>query len=540
MHLRFPRLELTISKLILLTAAFFTLFLNTAFFRNTYAVYESVPGGLWFMASLSLFLFAVTVLLLSVLCFRFVTKVVLVTVICGAALTSYFMNRYNIVVDTTMLTNMQQTDAREVSDLLNAGLIVQFILFGLLPSLLIVKSRIICRGFGREILQRMKLAAGAVLLLCISIAPFTAFYTDFVREHKILRYYTNPATFLYSSGKFVEMALEQVHPHAKALLGTDAHLPAEDNDRELIILVVGEAVRADHLGLNGYPRQTTPLLSSNKAVISFEEVTSCGTATAYSVPCMFSLQGRTEFELDEAGLQENLLDVLTHAGVHVLWRDNNSDSKGVANGVQFEDFRNSDTNTVCDIECRDVGMLNGLDDYIQTQANGDIVIVLHQMGNHGPAYYKRFPKDFAAFTPYCQSNQLEECSDAEIVNAYDNALLYTDYFLDQVIKFLGSHDEQFETAMYYMSDHGESLGENGIYLHGLPFLLAPDNQKHVASLLWFGKNYAVDEQAVSARRQLALSHDNYSHTVLGLMEIQTSVYEPNKDLIVHHEQVALD
>ncbi|MCB1670820.1 MAG: phosphoethanolamine--lipid A transferase [Gammaproteobacteria bacterium] len=533
-----PWLTLSISRLILLVAGFFTVFYNLAFFRNSYLEFADQPGGLLFMGSLAIFLFAATVLVLSLLCVRFLTKPVLILVIFTAAGASYFMNRYNIVIDTTMLTNVAETDTREVRDLVNPGLLLSLLLLGVLPALLILKTRIVCHSFGREIWNRVRLAGAAMVLVIVSLLPFSAFYASFFREHKILRYYANPVTALYSAGKFMDTAFEDGNREITSL-GLDAHIPVEDRDRELIFLVVGEAVRADHLGLNGYARQTTPKLI-DRDVVSFDQVYSCGTATAYSVPCMFSLQERTEFDLDEANLQENLLDVLGHAGVSVLWRDNNSSSKGVAHATTFEDFRHPGNNPVCDEECRDIGMLEGLDEYIGQQENGDIVIVLHQMGNHGPAYFKRFPPEFATFQPYCQSNRLESCSQQEIVNAYDNAVLYTDYFLDQVIGFLERYNGEFATAMYYMSDHGESLGEGGVYLHGLPYLLAPDSQKHVASLLWLGDSYPVDRQALDTLRHRQLSHDNFFHTVLGLMEIQTSLYDSDKDILANTDFLVLN
>lgn len=312
-------------------------------------------------------------------------------------------------------------------------------------------------------------------------------------------------------------------------VGTDAHTPATDTDRDLIILVVGEAVRADHFSLNGYSRQTNPLLQQED-VISFSNMYACGTATATSVPCMFSIYPREQFNEGQAASTENLLDVLRHAGVHVLWRDNNSDSKGVALRVPYEDFRQPDRNSVCEVECRDEGMLAGLQEYIDAQTTGDIVIVLHQMGNHGPAYFKRYPPEFERFTPVCATNQLSDCSTEEIVNAYDNALLSTDAFLVKVIDLLKKNDQRFETAMVYLADHGESLGEYGVYLHGLPYAMAPDSQKHVAALLWFGDNFRIDRQAVLAKAAEHLSHDNLFHTMLGLLEIETVVYNPDLDI----------
>jgi lipid A ethanolaminephosphotransferase len=358
---------------------------------------------------------------------------------------------------------------------------------------------------------------------------FSPFYTSFFREHKPLRSFTNPTFLLYSIGKYINKNFS-VAPRQVKPLGTDAKIPATDLDRELIILVVGEAARADHFSLNGYQRPTNPRLQRND-VISFRQMYSSGTSTAFSVPCMFSNIPREQFSERKGAANENLLDVLVHAGVNVLWRENNSDSKGVAVRVPNADYKTPKNNQVCDIECRDEGMLVGLQDYIDTHPKGDIVIVLHQMGNHGPAYYKRYPKTFATFTPTCDTNQLEECTNEEIGNTYDNAILYTDYFLDQVIALLKKNTSHFETAMFYMSDHGESLGEYGIYLHGLPYAMAPENQKHVASVLWFGDSFHIDQQAVRRKADTPLSHANFFHTVLGLMEIQTSVYKNKLDIL---------
>jgi lipid A ethanolaminephosphotransferase len=247
---------------------------------------------------------------------------------------------------------------------------------------------------------------------------------------------------------------------------------------------------------------------------------------------MFSMRSKDEYDDEKGKSEENLLDILSHAGVHVLWRDNNSDSKGVALRVQYEDYKSAEVNPDCDIECRDDGMLEGLQEYIDAQQEGDILIVLHQMGNHGPAYYKRYPESFEQFTPACRTNDLDKCSEAEISNAYDNAILYTDYFLSKVIDLLKNNMNSFETAMFYMSDHGESLGESGIYLHGLPYFMAPDAQTHVASILWFGDNYdEIDIPSVRQKANMDFSHDNLFHTVLGLMEVKTSVYRKDMDIV---------
>ena len=248
---------------------------------------------------------------------------------------------------------------------------------------------------------------------------------------------------------------------------------------------------------------------------------------------MFSLLGRDNYSDKKAKSTENVLDVLKHGGVKILWRDNNSSSKGVADRVDYQSFRSSKANPICDEECRDEGMLSGLQDYIDGQEQGDLLIVLHQMGNHGPAYYKRYPQTFEKFTPVCKTNQIERCTPAEIGNAYDNAILYTDDFLTKTIDFLKQNDDNFQTALVYMSDHGESLGENGIYLHGLPYFMAPDAQKHVGALMWFGRQskQIIDTAKLKQVANNHFSHDNLFHTLLGLMQIETSVYHSEADIL---------
>ena len=322
-------------------------------------------------------------------------------------------------------------------------------------------------------------------------------------------------------------------------IGLDAHVVELDGDgnddhTELIILVIGEAARADHFYFNGYPRDTNPLLGQED-IINFSNMYSCGTSTAFSVPCMFSVFPRKEFSNKKGRTSENILDVLTHTkAIDILWRDNNSDSKGVALRVPYEDYSRPKRNTLCsDGECRDEGMLVGLEQYINQHKGRDILIVLHQMGNHGPAYYKRYPKEFEKFKPVCATNQLEECSRDEIINAYDNALLYTDYFLSKVIHLLKKFDTTHETAMMYFSDHGESLGENGLYLHGIPYMIAPDSQIHIGALMWFGYEISKDIDLVKVRqnKDKKYSQDNLFHTLLGIFEVTSDVYKKEMDIV---------
>ena len=448
-------------------------------------------------------------------------------------MTNYFMNTYNVIIDDSMIRNTLQTNLAESMDLLTFKQLLYLVFLGLIPAYFVYRVPLSKRSVKIEIWAKLKTLFVMLLLIGVSLFAFSKYYTSFFREHKPLRYTVNPIYWIYSSGEYIYKTYNR-GPVVVKTIGTDAKVVEDGKPPKLVIMVVGEAARADHFSLNGYARKTNPLLAK-KTLVNFSQMYSCGTSTAESVPCMFSVYPRSAFSYKKGINTENVLDVLKHTRqVALLWRDNNSDSKGVAERIPYEDYRTPKHNTVCvEGECRDIGMLAGLETFIQKNKEKDILIILHQMGNHGPAYYKRYTKAYEKFTPVCATNQLEECQREEIVNAYDNALLYTDNFLTQTIEFLKRYDDNRTTAMLYMADHGESLGENGIYLHGLPYFMAPDAQKHIGALFWFGKIFREDERVkkLRSKQQKHFSHDNLFHTLLGLFNVKTKVYDPKLDML---------
>jgi lipid A ethanolaminephosphotransferase len=523
--------------LILATAVFVAVFCNIAFFRNAVQVYGVSLPSILFMASLFVYITSIFIFVLSAVCHRTLTKPVLTLFLLLASVVAYFSTNYGTIFDGSMIANVFETDTGEAGDLLTPQLAIYVILLGILPSLAIWRATIAQQDWKTETKARLKLVAITAAALAVTFLPFSANYASMLREHREIASKINPTFALYSTFKLAMRSLPQSHTQHIAI-GTDAEIPSTDVHRELVVMVVGETARADHWSMNGYPRETTPLLKQ-EGVTNFPDFWSCDTSTAKSVPCMFSNLGRAGFNVRKAQNSDNALDVLARAGVSVLWRDNNSSSKGVADRVPYEDFKSSKKNPVCtDIECRDEGMLDGLQKYIDAQT-GDILIVLHQMGNHGPAYYKRYPAAFERFTPVCQTNDLGSCTHDEIINAYDNAILYTDYFLSRVISLLKSNDDKFETAMVYVSDHGESLGEYGLYLHATPYMLAPDAQRHVPAVIWLGNNMKKNDvrvETLEQRSKRRWSHDNIFATLLGLFEINSTVYDAHMDLLEHRPE----
>ncbi|RYE76086.1 MAG: phosphoethanolamine transferase, partial [Oxalobacteraceae bacterium] len=305
------------------------------------------------------------------------------------------------------------------------------------------------------------------------------------------------------------------------------------NQPSTLVLVIGESTNRQRMSLYGYPRKTTPELAASD-VINFPHVTACGTNTEVSLPCMFSPYGRRHYDEKQIRRHESVLHVMEHAGIKTLWRDNQSGCKGVCDGLEVQRPEEQPEPRLCKgNHCLDEILLSGLESALQRNPR-DLVIVLHQLGNHGPAYSQRYPDAFRRFMPTCDEPDLGKCSREQIVNSYDNALLYTDHFLAQALQRLqvqGTH----EAALIYVSDHGESLGENGVYLHGLPYAIAPREQTEVPMLLWLSPGFAgasgIDAACLRARAAQPASHDYLFHTMLGLMQVQTAAYDGAFDLL---------
>ena len=467
-------------------------------------------------------------------------KPVLGVMLLAGAAGVYFMWSYGIVIDTTMLVNVLQTDPREAGDLLNWRMAAALLLLAAPPLVWLLRRPVRRLGWWRQLWHGVLLILAAVL---VGVGSLLLVFQDFaatMRNHTQLRYLINPLNSLYAVADLTTRPL-RMDTRTLAPLGRDAQLGtsyATQAQPPLLVLVVGETARAANFTLNGYERPTTPLLSARQDLANAPDAWACGTSTAASLPCMFSHLGRAEFGKRKTDA-EGLLDVLQHAGLGVVWIDNQSGCKGVCDRVtEIGTARLADAQLCPGGDCQDTIMLRDLDAHIaalppERRARG-VVVVLHQMGSHGPAYAKRSLPAHKRFTPECQTNALQQCSREQVVNAYDNSIVATDFFLNATIEWLQARAHQAQTALLYVSDHGESLGENNLYLHGLPYAIAPDVQKHVPWIAWLSPALQARSGVTTAclQRQWArqrLSHDNYFHSVLGLLDVHTSVYQDSLD-----------
>ena len=499
------------------------------------------PGHLPLLAGSFTIVVLLFYALLTLVSFRFVAKPAIIALLLGASAAAWFINEYGIVIDRAIIQSIFETDPHEAAELLNWRLVLFVALTGGLPSLLVARADIGFPAGLRGLARRAGVVAGALALAALLLVLLFKSLAPAVREHRELRYLLTPTNAIQALSGYLRNRWSTPTPLAPlgrdAVKGRSWANAASRGRRTVTVIVVGETARAANFSLNGYARQTNPHLAHQEGLINFARVQSCGTATAVSVPCVFSAMGRERYDDVKARHQEGLLDVLSHAGLRVLWRDNNSGCKGVCDRVAFLDMATpggANKHCVGD-ECYDEGLLDGLPELIR-QSKQDLVIVLHQKGSHGPAYARRYPAGFGRFGPVCDSGEFDSCTRASIAAAYDNTILYTDYFLSRTIDTLreAARDSGVDTSMLYFSDHGESLGENNMYLHGAPWLFAPSEQTHVPMMLWmsdgFSRRFGIDRACLAARRDQPLSHDNVFHSVLGMLDIDTAVLNPRLDL----------
>lgn len=505
----------------------------------------SAPGatahGWLFLVAFGLLVAAGNAAVLMLFAWRWTLKPVGTLLILFAAFGAYFMLSYGIAIDSGMLVNVLQTDVRESADLLSWRMLATVLALAV-PPLWWLWRRPLRRASGlRQLASNAALLLACVGLVVASILLVFQEFSSTMRNQPQLRYLINPLNTVYALGNIAARPL-RMDTRSLLPLGRDASLGASyagQSRAPLLVLVVGETGRSGNFGLNGYARDTTPQLSARSDLASARNAWACGTSTATALPCMFSHLGRAGYEARKSN-SENLLDVLQHAGLAVLWLDNQSGCKGICARVSSASTTALKDPQLCAAgECLDPILLVGLDERLAAlpaaQRARGTVLVLHQMGSHGPAYARRSAPAHKKFTPECQSNALQQCTQAEVVNAYDNSIVETDAFLGATLQWLERQQSRADTALIYVADHGESLGENNLYLHGLPYGIAPDVQKRVPWITWLspGMQARSGVRTDCLQRDLAerrITHDEYFHSVLGLMDVQTSAYQGERDL----------
>jgi lipid A ethanolaminephosphotransferase len=503
---------------------------NTTFWGHLFRIFEGrtvtalvFAGAVW----------ALMLLVVSVLALRRMQKPVLVALLMIAATTSYYVDVLGVVVDRDMIQNAMTTTFAESKHLITAHFVGHIFLYGVLPSALVVWVRL-----RRSPVLRAAFGAGVVTALSVALLVGLLFtnlkaYSTVLRADKELMAAVQPLAPLGGALRYAKMMFKstQIVLQPTGMDATRGQLLAGAEKPVLMVIVAGETARAANWSLGDYGRETNPELS-RRDIIYYPNATSCGTATATSLPCMFSPLTRADYSYEGGIGTENLVDVLSHAGFQVEWWDNNTGHKDIANRIPSRTMTAEDGPEFCFPECIDGVFLKSLQEKADTITE-NTVIVLHQIGSHGPSYWLRYPADREIFAPACKTPELTDCTSEEIVNAYDNTIAYTDTFLSQVIDLLDAAD-RVTPAMYFVSDHGESLGEGGLYLHGTPYFMAPEFQTHVPMVIWMSERFrdtlALDSGCMAKASTDPVSHDNMFSTVLGMLDVTTTVKDATLDL----------
>ena len=526
----FLRKKIKFYYFILLASLFITFAYNLKFLKILYGkIGFSSFSSIYFFFAIIVTIIALISILLLIFGQKYVLKPLTIFLIILSAILSFYNQQFGVTVDEQMIINTLQTDVNEAMDLMSVVFFIHIFFFGIIPSIIIYYIEIEYGSFKKDFLIRLSLIMTVFLIVAVIIFANFKQVSFITREYKKFNRNITPLYTLFSTYELGKLSLQSEIKFTK--LGEDAKL-IKNNKKTIGIMVVGETARSDRFSLNGYQKETNPYLK-NKEVFSFKNTISCGTSTAYSVPCMFFLNGEKNYTQSKAKNQSNVLDVLSFAGVKTIWVNNNSGCKNVCkrietlNIIQGSDG-GEDKNTILDEKLLDITS------QILKNNKEDVLIVLHTMGSHGPRYYKRFPEKFAKFKPFCNNDTPQNCSKDELNNAYDNTIVYTDYFLAKLIDIL-KEKKEYNTFMFYASDHGESLGENGIYLHGLPKKIAPKEQTDFAMVLWLSdqmiKNQNINSSKIKSMANKQLNHDYLPHTLLNLFKVQSSVYKKDFSLI---------
>ncbi len=529
----FAAKSITVNQLILLISFYFVVVLNEPFWALAFErIMQLEQHNIAFMISVPFLLMSLLVIVFSLFSIKYLIKPAFIILTIVSALVFYATSEYGVVFDYSMMVNVVETDNAEAFAYLNIYAVIFFIVFGVLPATLIALVNIKFHSPLKEVLLRVKLIVAALIVFLLIAFLFYSNYAAFGRNNKELKRYIIPIQFIDSSYKVIRDKYFS-EPLVFKILDKAPTLKTQGNNAKVTVLVIGETARAMNFSYNGYERETNAYTKAFDPIY-FQQVTSCGTATAVSVPCLFSAQKRENFDKKLADHQQNFLDIAKLAGADVLWIDNNSGCKGVCKRIETIEIPTDKSHPLCDGDyCFDEVLIPELNKKLNNLHAKNTLIVLHMIGSHGPTYYRRYPKKLAKFQPDCPRSDIQNCTQEQLINTYDNTIAYTDYVLAKIIALLKEQPQNIQASMLYISDHGESLGENGAYLHGFPYAFAPDEQIAVPMLYWATANdSSIDLQCLREKaKKDVYSHDNIFSTLLDLTNIKTSAYQQDDDIL---------
>ncbi|CAH8199038.1 phosphoethanolamine--lipid A transferase [Vibrio aestuarianus] len=543
MHRSFKEINLSYVGISFCLALYFVVIVNLPVYSALSDVLSKLDGvKIGFVISIPIFFLATFNFLFNLFSWPWLTKPFFALLILLSAAVSYAGFNYGTLFDSDMIANIVETDSSEANSYFSLYSLVWMIGMGIIPALLLIITPIQKnKSFFNLILRKLTSMAISLVVIGTVVMMYYQDYASVGRNNSYLRQLIIPTQLVYSIGKYVHRTYLAT-PIIYREIGLDAKqmpqaLSAATDKPTLVVFVLGETARSQNYQLNGYNRPTN---SYTKAldVISFQDVSSCGTATAVSVPCMFSSFTRDNYSRQAADNQDNFLDILKRAQVGLFWIENDGGDKNVAQNIDKIEIDRSRVDEQCNGQtCYDMAMLENFEKNID-KMQGNRMLLMHLIGSHGPTYFQRYPQNKKVFQPDCPRADIENCTVEQIINTYDNTILYTDYVIAQTIEKLKTLEDKYNTALIYISDHGESLGENGLFLHGMPYGLAPEYQTQVPMIFWTSPGFEREKSLNTTclrnnAQQKTYSQDNLFHSMLGIMDITTEVYNPHMDLFAN-------
>lgn len=480
--------------------------------------YSSFNGVLTLVTLFFLVTFITTLILslLSLVSQRLIKAVCMLGALCNA-FALYFLETYGVVLDKSMMGNVFNTNVAEASSLFHPKLLVYLLVLGVLPCWLLARVEV-----QRSPLLRRVVFSVLVLLLGLGWIYASSKTWLWIDDHASrLGGMTMPWSYVINASRH---KVDHLLASREQTLLPAASFVADG--KTIVILVIGEAARAQNFSLYGYRRPTNPLLAGSGVTV-LPHARACSTYTTASVACMLS---HIEASGPLSRSYEPLPSYLQRHGIDVIWRTRNwgEPPLKVQTFQRAGELRQACQGNGCGY---DEVLLDALDQRIRSSTKDRIFVVLHQAGSHGPSYHTEYPQPFEVFKPVCKSVELHQCTNEELVNAYDNTIVYTDYFLHRAIGVLKAFPAT-ATLLMYISDHGESLGEYGLYLHGTPYSIAPDVQKDIPFLVWMSDAFRQKKGISMAllTRPTSGSQANVFHSVMGAFDMRSEIYNRQLDI----------
>lgn len=495
--------NLKITHFALLMSVFNFLFFHYAFFNFVFDhVDYSSLSGIVLITSLVVLMLVLNAFVFYLIFFlsRYVGKFLLILFFNINAIAVYFVNTYGIIIDKTMIGNILNTNYAESSSFFSIKLIFYIIFLGILPSIFIFKVEIVNVSW-----KKFGITSSLTLLFVLVLVLANASNWLWIdKNSKALGALAMPWSYSVNTALFYS---DRYKSNEKEMLLPDATI--KDHQKSVVVLVIGESARRENFSLYGYAKNTNPLLSKMSDVYHFD----ANSSATYTTAGVKSILEHT----DTDKLYEILPNYLYRNDVDVIWRTTNWGEPP----VHIKEYQNREALLP---KCKGEGcdydeiLLTGLKEQILASKKDKVLIILHTSTSHGPTYSTKYPVRFETFKPVCNSVDLGKCSQTELINAYDNTIVYTDYMLAKIIEDLKQLNE-YNSAMLFVSDHGESLGEKNLYMHGVPMSIAPKEQYEIPFIVW------ISDGSKEVKSSKMLSQNHVFHSVLNFLDVESPIYK---------------